>query len=41
MIMEIIEASAPDLTGEMARAFKDAMKALIENAISRCANTFS
>jgi hypothetical protein len=34
--MEIIESSAPDLTGEKARAFKDAIKALIDMAIGRC-----
>jgi hypothetical protein len=36
VIMEIIESSAPDLTGEKARAFKDAIKALIDMAIGRC-----
>jgi hypothetical protein len=36
LVMEIIESSAPDLTGERARAFKDAVKALIENAICKC-----
>jgi hypothetical protein len=36
LVMDIIETSAPDLTGERARAFKDAVKALIENAIDKC-----
>jgi hypothetical protein len=36
LIMEIIESSAPDMTGEKARAFKDAVKELIENAINKC-----
>ena len=36
LILEIIESSAPDLTGERARAFKDAVKALVESAITKC-----
>ncbi|MGA2262593.1 MAG: hypothetical protein ABSH28_14300 [Acidobacteriota bacterium] len=36
LIVEIIESSAPDLTGERARAFKDAVKALVESAITKC-----
>jgi hypothetical protein len=36
LILEIIESSAPDLTGERARTFKDGVKALIEGAVSKC-----
>lgn len=38
LIMQIIESSAPDLTGEKARAFKDAIKGLIDNAINKCSD---
>jgi hypothetical protein len=41
LIMEVIESSAPDLTGGRPRAFKDAVKALIENAINRCSTAAS
>jgi hypothetical protein len=36
LIMDVIKSSAPDLTGERARAFKDEVKELIESAIKRC-----
>jgi hypothetical protein len=35
LIMDIIQTSAPDLTGEKARAFKNAVKSLIETAIAK------
>jgi len=41
LIMEIIEVSAPDLTGERARAFKNAVKALVQNAINKCSTASS
>lgn len=33
LVLRVINASAPELTGENAGQFKDAIKALIENAI--------
>jgi hypothetical protein len=36
LVMEIIESAAPDLTGERAKAFKDAVKALVESAVNKC-----
>ena len=35
IIMDIIQTSAPDLTGDQARAFKNAVKSLIEKAIAK------
>jgi hypothetical protein len=36
IIMEIIRDSAPDLTGDHAKAFKDSIKQIIENSIRTC-----
>lgn len=36
LILRVINASAPELTGENAGRFKDAIKAIIENAIAAC-----
>ena len=38
IIMEIIRDSAPDLTGDHAKAFKDSIKQIIENSIRTCAH---
>jgi hypothetical protein len=39
LILDIIRTSAPELTGEHAKQFKDAIKSIIESAIDACRNT--
>jgi hypothetical protein len=36
MILKVIRSSAPELTGEHAKRFKDAVKTIIEAASARC-----
>jgi len=36
MIFDIIRTSAPELTGEHAKEFKDAIKGIIESSVEKC-----